>query len=168
MCNKIVSLYCIFLLITLKPLLSSSLLSKNLKIKIYRTIILPVVLYGCETWLLTLRGERSRYVGGQSKTQLVSYIKDVYSKIRSKTCFGLIWPSSGFSFSLKFRYINCDVEISHPIIILVCLCIGGYYITLIYIYIYSLSVGRGGVSSWRCQLDANLLFYRGLLSRGCR
>jgi len=31
-------------------LLSSNLLSKNLKIKIYRTIILPVVLYGCETW----------------------------------------------------------------------------------------------------------------------
>jgi len=39
-------------------LLSSSLLSKNLKIKIYRTIILPVVLNGCETWLLTLRKER--------------------------------------------------------------------------------------------------------------
>ena len=39
-------------------LLSSSLLSKNLKIKIYRTIILPVVLYGCETWSLTLREER--------------------------------------------------------------------------------------------------------------
>jgi len=36
-------------------LLSSSLLFKHLKIKIYRTIILPVVLYGCETWLLTLR-----------------------------------------------------------------------------------------------------------------
>jgi hypothetical protein len=30
---------------------------KNLKIKIYRTIILPVVLYGCETWSLTLREE---------------------------------------------------------------------------------------------------------------
>ena len=39
-------------------LLSSNLLSKNLKIKIYRTIILPVVLYGCETWSLTLREER--------------------------------------------------------------------------------------------------------------
>jgi hypothetical protein len=39
-------------------LLSSSLLSKNLKIKIYTTIILPVVLYGCETWSLTLREER--------------------------------------------------------------------------------------------------------------
>ena len=38
--------------------LSSRLLSKNLKIKIYRTIILPVVLYGCETWSLILREER--------------------------------------------------------------------------------------------------------------
>ena len=38
--------------------LSSRLLSKNLKIKKYRTIILPVVLYGCETWSLTLREER--------------------------------------------------------------------------------------------------------------
>ena len=35
-------------------ILSSSLLSKNLKIKIYRTIILPFALYGCETWSLTL------------------------------------------------------------------------------------------------------------------
>ena len=40
-------------------------------------------------------------------------------------------------FPLRFRYINCDVEISNPIIILVFLCIGGYYITLMYIYIYS-------------------------------
>ena len=32
---------------------------KNLKIKAYRTIIFPVVLYGCETWSLTLREERS-------------------------------------------------------------------------------------------------------------
>ena len=31
-------------------LLSSRLPSKNVKIKLYRTIILPVVLYGCETW----------------------------------------------------------------------------------------------------------------------
>ena len=42
----------------MQNLLSSSLLSKNLKIKIYRTIILPLVLYGCETWSLTLREER--------------------------------------------------------------------------------------------------------------
>jgi hypothetical protein len=38
-------------------LLSSRLLSQNLKIKIYRTIILPFVLCGCETWSLTLRKE---------------------------------------------------------------------------------------------------------------
>jgi len=37
---------------------SSKLLSKNLKIRIYRTIILPVVLYGCETWSLTFQEER--------------------------------------------------------------------------------------------------------------
>ena len=37
---------------------SSSLLSKNINIKIYRTLILPVVLYGCETWSLILREER--------------------------------------------------------------------------------------------------------------
>ena len=43
---------------SVQKLLSSRLLSKNLKIKIYRTIILPIVLYGCETWLLTLREER--------------------------------------------------------------------------------------------------------------
>jgi hypothetical protein len=43
---------------SVQNLLSSSLLSKTLKIKIYRTMILPVVLYGCETWLLTLREER--------------------------------------------------------------------------------------------------------------
>ena len=42
----------------MQNLLSSSLLSKNVKIKIYRTIILPVVLYGCETWSLILREER--------------------------------------------------------------------------------------------------------------
>ena len=42
----------------MQNLLSSRLLSKNLKIKIYRTIILPVVLYEREAWSLTLREER--------------------------------------------------------------------------------------------------------------
>jgi hypothetical protein len=37
--------------------LSSRLLSRNVKVKIYKTIILPVVLYGCETWSLTLKEE---------------------------------------------------------------------------------------------------------------
>jgi hypothetical protein len=42
---------------SVQDLQSSSLLSKNSKIKINRTIILPVVLYGCETWSLTLMEE---------------------------------------------------------------------------------------------------------------
>jgi hypothetical protein len=37
--------------------LSSRLLSRNVEVKIYETIILPAVLYGCETWSLTLREE---------------------------------------------------------------------------------------------------------------
>jgi hypothetical protein len=41
--------------LSVQNLLSSRLLSKNLKIKIYRTTILPVVLYGSKTWSLTLR-----------------------------------------------------------------------------------------------------------------
>jgi hypothetical protein len=39
---------------SLQNLMSSRFISKNVKIKIYKTVILPVVLYGCETWSLTL------------------------------------------------------------------------------------------------------------------
>jgi hypothetical protein len=46
---------------SVQNLMSSSLLSKNIKIRIYRTVILPVVLYGCETCSLTLKeGRRLR------------------------------------------------------------------------------------------------------------
>jgi len=41
---------------------SKSLLYKIIHIKIYRTLILPVDLYGCETWSLTLREERRQKV----------------------------------------------------------------------------------------------------------
>jgi hypothetical protein len=43
---------------SVQNLLSSRLLSRNTKIRVYRTVILPVVLYGCETWSLTLREEQ--------------------------------------------------------------------------------------------------------------
>jgi hypothetical protein len=42
---------------SVQNLLSSRLLSKNVKVRIYKTISLPVVLYGCETWSLTVREE---------------------------------------------------------------------------------------------------------------
>jgi hypothetical protein len=42
---------------SIQNLLFFRLLPKNIKIRIYRTIIFPVVLYGCKTWCLTLREE---------------------------------------------------------------------------------------------------------------
>jgi len=48
----------------MQNLVPSSLLSKNLRIKVYGTIILPVVLCGCETWSLTFREERMLRVFG--------------------------------------------------------------------------------------------------------
>jgi hypothetical protein len=42
---------------SVQKLLSSCLLSKNVKIRIYKTIILPVALYECKTWSLTIRKE---------------------------------------------------------------------------------------------------------------
>jgi hypothetical protein len=50
-----------------QSLLSSRLLSRNVKVKIYETVVLPVVLYGRETWPLTYReGHRLRVFGKQS------------------------------------------------------------------------------------------------------
>jgi hypothetical protein len=48
--------------LSVQNLLSSRLLSKNVKVRIYKTIILPVVLYGCETWSLTVREEHKLWV----------------------------------------------------------------------------------------------------------
>jgi hypothetical protein len=47
---------------SVQSLLSSRLLSRNIKVKIYKTIILPVVLYGCETWSLTLMENHKLWV----------------------------------------------------------------------------------------------------------
>ena len=58
---------------SVQNLLSSSLLSKNLKINIDRTIILPGVVYGCETWSLTLKERRFNYL--YSSPNIVMVIK---------------------------------------------------------------------------------------------
>jgi hypothetical protein len=47
---------------SVQNLLSSRLLSKNVKVIIYKTIILPVILYVCKTWSLTVRGEHKMRV----------------------------------------------------------------------------------------------------------
>jgi len=58
-------------------LLSYSLLSKNTETKIYRTIILPLVVYGCETWSLTLREEhRLRVLKNRMLKRIVGFKRD--------------------------------------------------------------------------------------------
>ncbi|KAJ4452238.1 hypothetical protein ANN_03756 [Periplaneta americana] len=57
---------------SVEKLLSSSLLSKNLKVRINKTVILPVVLYGCETWTLTLR-EEHRLRMFENKVRILGY-----------------------------------------------------------------------------------------------
>jgi len=72
---------------SVQNLLSSSLLSKNLKVKIYRTIILPVVLYGCETWLLTLREEhRLRLFGNRVLRRIFGPKRDEVTGEGRKLC----------------------------------------------------------------------------------
>jgi hypothetical protein len=57
-------------------LLSSQLISKNIKIKIYKAVILPVVLYGCETWPLTLREEHGLRVFDKSVLRIFGPKRD--------------------------------------------------------------------------------------------
>jgi hypothetical protein len=66
-----------------------SVASKNVKIKIYKTIILPVALYGCETWSLTLREESSlsvlenrvlRRILGRKRDEMTGEWKKLHNK----------------------------------------------------------------------------------------
>jgi len=87
--------------------LSSSLLSKNLKIKVHRTIILAVVLYGCETWSLTLREECRlsvfenrvlRRIFGPKRDEVIRKLKKLHNE-------GLndLYPSPNIVWVIKSR-----------------------------------------------------------------
>jgi hypothetical protein len=56
---------------SVQNLLSSCLLSKNVKVRICKTIILPVVLYGCETWSLTIREKHKLRVFENSVLRII-------------------------------------------------------------------------------------------------
>jgi len=80
---------------SVQNLLSSRLLSKNLKIKIYRIIILPVVVCGCETWSLTLREERRlrvfenkvlRRIFGSKKDEVTGEWRKLYNEELNDMC----------------------------------------------------------------------------------
>ena len=68
---------------SVQSLLSSNLLSKNLKVTKYRTIILPFVLCGCETWSLTLREERRLRVlriFGPKRVELIVELRKLHNE----------------------------------------------------------------------------------------
>jgi hypothetical protein len=66
---------------SVQSLPSSRLLSRNLKIRIYKTIILPVVLYGCETWFLTLREEhRLRMIFGPKRDEVTGEWRKLHNE----------------------------------------------------------------------------------------
>jgi hypothetical protein len=65
---------------------SSRLLSKNIKIRIYKTTILPVIMYGCETCSLTLREEhRLKVFENRVRRRIFGPKMDEVSKLNSNT-----------------------------------------------------------------------------------
>jgi hypothetical protein len=60
--------------------LSSRLLSRNVKVKIHKTTILPVDLYGCETWSLTLREEVLRRLFGPKRDEVTGEWKKLHNE----------------------------------------------------------------------------------------
>jgi len=92
-------------------LLFSRLLSKNLKIKIYGTIILPVVLYGCETWSFTLREERKlrvfknkvlRRIFGPKRDEVTRDWRRLHNEELND-----LYPSPNIVRMIKWRRMRC-------------------------------------------------------------
>ena len=84
---------------SLDKILLSRLLSKKLKVNIYKTIILPVVLYGCETWSLTLR-EEHRLRPFENKV-----LRKIFEAKRNKI------TGNGESY-IMLSYMNCILRVT--------------------------------------------------------
>ncbi|KAJ4426740.1 hypothetical protein ANN_26539 [Periplaneta americana] len=98
-------------------LLSSSLLSENLKVGIYKTVILPVVLYGCETWTLTLRGEKSlrvfennvlRKIFGAKRDEVTGEWRKLHN-----TELHALYPSPDIIRNIKSRLLRWAGHVAH-------------------------------------------------------
>jgi hypothetical protein len=80
---------------SVQNIFSSCLLSKSIKIRIYKTIILPMVLYGCETWSLTLREEHRvlRRIFGLKRDE----VKGDWKKLHNHELHKLYSTNAGMS-----------------------------------------------------------------------
>ena len=103
---------------SVQNLLSSSLLSKNLKIKIYRNLIFPVVLYGYENWSLTLREESrlkvfenrvlSRIFGAKSDE-----VTRVFRKLHNEEILNDLYSSPIIVWVIKSRRMRWAGHVTH-------------------------------------------------------
>jgi len=87
------------------------LLSKNIKIKIYITIIFPVVLYGCETWSLTLREKHRLGVFENKVLMKISGLKrdevtGVWRSLCNEELYDL-YSATNITLGVKSRRIRC-------------------------------------------------------------
>ena len=91
----------------MQNLLSSNLLSKNINIKVERIIILPLVLYGCETWSLTLREKhRLRVFQNRALREIFRPERDKvtgeWRKLRNEALSD-VYPSPNIMWVIKLR-----------------------------------------------------------------
>ena len=96
---------------SLEKILSSRLLSKKLKVETYKIIILPVVLYGCETWSLTLREEhRLRVFENKVLMKIFGAKKDditgEWRKLHNAELHASLYSSPNIIRSLKSRRLR--------------------------------------------------------------
>ncbi|PNF26869.1 hypothetical protein B7P43_G16264 [Cryptotermes secundus] len=97
---------------SVQNLLSSHLLSKNIKIRIYESIILPVILYGCETWCPTLRMIESRRMRWAPHVTRIGEKRNSYRILvgepEGKGPLGRQRPRWEDSIKLNLREVRCD------------------------------------------------------------
>jgi len=94
---------------SVQNLLSSSLLSKDINIKIYRTIILSVVLYGCKTWSLTFRKEhRLKVFENRVLRKMLGTKRGDNSEIIPTRCNNCVY-SSQWSKAIAKNKRNCCI-----------------------------------------------------------
>jgi hypothetical protein len=115
--------------------LSSRLLPKNLKIEKYITIILPVVLYGCETWCLTPREERRlrvfenrvlRRIFGPKRKEVVGGWRRLHNEELHN-----LYASSNIIRVIKVRIMRWPGHVARVV-----------GMKCMYIYIYNILVGK--------------------------